>query len=64
MKICDKCRVVDRFHPLYEIVVVLEDQHFDLCEKHMDELMKFLQTPATKQTKETVKVFRKRKKAA
>ena len=44
MRVCDKCRVVDTFHTIYEVVIVLEDQHFELCERHMDELMKFLTT--------------------
>ena len=56
MKICDKCD--DAVRATEEVVIAAEDQHFDLCEKHMLELMQFLTT------KEKHGLFRKKKKKA
>ena len=40
MKVCDKC-----YEETTQVVhIPLEDQWFDLCDKHMNELMKFLTT--------------------
>lgn len=42
MKVCDKCIEIER--ATQEVHLTYEDAWFDLCEKHMDELMKFLKT--------------------
>lgn len=55
MKICDICEP-DAVPANEEIIIVAEDQHFDLCDRHMQVLMQFLQT------KEKLTLFKKKKK--
>ena len=42
MRVCDKCSDIQR--STQEVNIVLEDEWFDLCQKHIEELRKFLKT--------------------
>lgn len=65
MRVCDICAGAEPSSE--EIVITAEDQRFDLCDKHMLVLMKFLQTrelPVVhkKKRKKRKKISKKNKK--
>ena len=53
MRVCDKCEEPVRVTS--EVVIVAEDEHFDLCDRHMLTLMQFLRE------KEKLTLFGKKK---
>ena len=58
MKICDKCAKPTA--PTQEFGFLFEDQYFDLCDKHAQEIMKWL----TQKEKPKKRLFKNSAKAA
>jgi len=55
MKVCDRCKDPKTDGLTQEVHIILEDNWFDLCEKHMQELMEFLTTKEKPKRKRRLK---------